>query len=761
MSRWRPSLRVLIAATIFAFGGIVLAVAIVQLTAAAEARSNQSVVEHAVMLASVTSQQLEGALRREEREAAKAATRGLASDRNVTFGALVNAGDTVVNATSFEHEGRPLADTPLASARALIERARRTEHADHWIDTVGARVIAVYPLSTFSARIGDPGSPASDAGVLVVMEDLRYRRAAARAEALGASLQAAALLLLLTLLAWRLLGGVVAQRLDQVVHAASRIERGDLSARAAVEGGDEIAVLGGAFDRMASRLEQSTATLSERETRFRRLVEFGSDIVLTLDAGGRVLYLGPSATRLYGWQPERVVGADVYSLVHPEDVVRLRPALEVVLREPGFTEPMLVRVRAGEGRWATMEAICHNPGDLEAGECVIVNARDATRRAELEEELRQAQKMEAVGRLAGGVAHDFNNLLTVILAGGEQLAERVDAESREEVHEILDAARRAAVLTQQLLTFSRRQTLHLEVIDTGETVGAMQSLIRRLLPAEIDVRVDVAGAPTPVLADAGQLSQVVLNLVVNAKDAMIDGGRLALSVHRERIAADDAARRHPLRAGEHAVLRVADTGAGMDAQTIDRIFEPFFTTKAEGRGTGLGLATSYGIVSQLGGAVEVESAVGVGTTFTILLPIHEQPAPDALAPRAAPAPRGTERLLVVEDDDALRALVSRMAARLGYSVQTAPHGIAALAILERETFDAVFTDVRMPKMNGIQFAAEARVRWPHLRFIFSSGFTSDGSDLDQALAAGGVFLPKPFSESELARALRSAIGGAA
>ena len=758
MRSWPPPLRSLIPWTVFAFGGVVLALAVAQMVVSVTNHADEAATQQVRLLGALTSTQVEGALRRDAPVEARAATRGLVNDLDIGLAALVDARDTILDATTFAYEGKHIAQSPLAGEQAMIDRVRVTTLQETKLDRAAGRAIAVFPITLTGDSTRGGAEPASRGGVLVVMEDLRFRRQAARAAVFATSAQAAGLLLVLAFLAWRVLGGVITRRLDRLVTAATRIESGDLSARAAVTGGDEIATLGGAFDRMATRLEAGTAALTERETRFRRLVEFGSDIVLTLAADGSVLYLGASARRLFGWDAERITGAHVLSLVHPEDVPRLRPAIDAVLREPGFTEPMLVRVRAAGGRWATIEAICHNPGDLESGERVIVNARDASQRAELEQELRQAQKMEAVGRLAGGVAHDFNNLLTVILAGSENLADRVDAESREEVREMMDAARRAAVLTQQLMTFSRRTALRLEVIDIGEAITGMQGLVRRLIAVDIELAVTVEGARMPVLADVGQLTQVVLNLAANAKDAMPNGGRLTISVRREAITAVEASRRHPLRAGDHVALRVADTGVGMDEATIARIFEPFFTTKPEGRGTGLGLATSYGIVAQLGGCVEVASALHEGTTFTILLPVHNADAPTPPPPPVSAAPRGTERLLIVEDDDALRTLVARMATRLGYRVQTAPHGVDALARLERETFDAVFTDVRMPQMNGIQFAAEARTRWPRLHFIFSSGFTADGADLDAALAQGGVFLPKPFSETELATALRSAIG---
>jgi signal transduction histidine kinase len=347
---------------------------------------------------------------------------------------------------------------------------------------------------------------------------------------------------------------------------------------------------------------------------------------------------------------------------------------------------------------------------------------------EKSEELRQAQKMEAIGRLAGGVAHDFNNLLLVIDGYSEFLASSLtDAKQRHFAEEIRSAGQRAAALTHQLLAFSRRQVLQPQVLDLNEAVRGMDAMLRRLIGAGVRVELDLDPALRPIEADPSQVSQVLLNLAVNARDAMAGAGRLEISTRND---------------GADVVLDVADTGVGMDEETRRRIFEPFFTTKEVGQGTGLGLSTVYGIVTQSGGSVDVRSAPGRGASFVVRFPATDAVEPRAIAEQPEPA-RGAERILVVDDEQVVRELLAKMLREQGYHVETAASAREARTLQGR--FDLLLTDVVMPEQDGVTLARDLAP--PQVLFI-------SGYDQDALVAADASFLQKPFSRDELTRAVR-------
>jgi signal transduction histidine kinase len=376
---------------------------------------------------------------------------------------------------------------------------------------------------------------------------------------------------------------------------------------------------------------------------------------------------------------------------------------------------------------------------------------------ERDEQLRQAVKMEAVGRLAGGVAHDFNNLLTVIIGYSEMLRHGLAADHplRTCTEEIVRAAQRGASLTQQLLAFSRKQVLQPTVLDLNQVVARMEKLLRPLIGEHVELALQLSAETCAVKADNGQLEQVIVNLAVNARDAMPAGGRLTLRTGLLTAEADD-----PVPPGRWAVLTVSDTGVGMDEATRLRIFEPFFTTKEAGRGTGLGLATVHGIVQQSGGHVTAVSELGHGSTFTVYLPQAWDAlrAPDA-APAAAPHPRGSETVLLVEDEPSVRGMVRAMLHRLGYTVLEAPGGEEAqkLAGQHPGPIHLLITDVVMPRLSGVEVARRLVQIRPGLRVLYISGYT-EGPLLRQALAEGiADALPKPFAAGPLAHKVREVL----
>ena len=383
---------------------------------------------------------------------------------------------------------------------------------------------------------------------------------------------------------------------------------------------------------------------------------------------------------------------------------------------------------------------------------------DISERKRLEDELRQAQKMEAIGRLAGGVAHDFNNLLTVIHGYSEMLMRDIGKPERAAQHidEIKKGADRAAALTRQLLAFSRRQVLAPEVMDLHAVVTNMAAMLHRLLGEDIELK--IAGSPQPrlVRADRGQMEQVIMNLAVNARDAMPKGGALTLETSVVNLDEDYAAGIVTVVPGSYAMLTVRDTGLGMAEEVRAHIFEPFFTTKEAGRGTGLGLATVYGIVKQSGGYIWVSSKPGQGTTFTIHLPevAEEHAKPGNTAARETPAAiAGRETILLVEDEAPVRRLVFQILCEAGYAVRQAGHGREALEIASNsaEPIRLLITDVVMPHMNGRELADELARRFPQMKVLFISGYPGNAVEERGILEPGSHFLQKPFSSETLLR----------
>jgi signal transduction histidine kinase/ActR/RegA family two-component response regulator len=389
--------------------------------------------------------------------------------------------------------------------------------------------------------------------------------------------------------------------------------------------------------------------------------------------------------------------------------------------------------------------------------------RNAEQRTQLEEQLRQAQKMDALGRLAGGVAHDFNNLLTVIKGNSDLALERIKPTDavRANCEQIRRVADRAALLTRQLLAFSRRQMLQPKILDLNELIVEMGRLLQRLLREDIEYKTDLGEPLGRVQADPGQMEQVLLNLIVNASDAMPKGGTLTIETVNVRVDETYAQSRTPLATGDYVMLAVSDTGHGMEASTKARIFEPFFTTKELGKGTGLGLATVYGVVKQSSGYIFVDSEPGAGARFEIYLPqVPEQVQAVAEEERAAKLRPGRETVLLVEDEADVRALTCEFLKSAGYQVLTAADGEEGLETGQRfgDEIDILVTDVVMPRLRGPELAKRLRLVLPDLKVVYMSGYTEEFSDMPNLLH-GAYFLQKPFSRDALLRQLQDALKG--
>jgi len=507
--------------------------------------------------------------------------------------------------------------------------------------------------------------------------------------------------------------------------------------------------------------KRAEEALVRSETTYRSLVEDSPFGIFRSTPDGQLLAVNPALVSILGYDSEaellqKNMTADVY--VDPAQRARL---LDEVLKSDSLT---------GESLWRRKDAktitVRHSARVVRGAERRVeyfnVLVEDITERKLLEAQLRQAQKMEAVGRLAGGIAHDFNNLLTAITGYADLALSdlREGDPMRQDMEEILRAAHRAAELTHQLLAFSRQQVLAPRVLDLNEVVQSVDKMLRRLVGEDVELLSVLAPGLGHVKADPGQLEQVIVNLAVNARDAMPTGGKLTIETADAEMAETRVRDLATVPAGRYVMLAITDSGTGMDEETKARIFEPFFTTKEQGKGTGLGLATVYGIVKQSGGFIWLYSEPGHGTTFKIYLPRVEGAA-DALTPPVGTAevPRGTETVLIVEDEEAVRALAKTALTRKGYRVLEAANGGEALLRCESEQapIHLLVTDVVMPGLGGAGLAQRLAPLRPDMKVLFISGYADRAAARHGTIQPGAAYLEKPFSLEALARKVREVL----
>lgn len=484
-----------------------------------------------------------------------------------------------------------------------------------------------------------------------------------------------------------------------------------------------------------------------------------------VDAEGRVLVESPRMREVLGWDPQERRGRSIFELVHPDDVEIARELVERLAASPGSSVMGAFRARHQDGSWRLVEVEGRNLLDDELVAGIVLTARDVTERRTLEQRLAQAERMEAVGRLAGGIAHDFNNLMTTVRGRVELLLEQAGGQGPflEGLVEIQRAAERAAKLTRKLLAFSRRQLLEPETVALNEAIRASEEALRQTLGEGIELALELDPGVGAVRVDRGQLDQVLLHLLFNAREAMPQGGRVTIRTANEELGPATTDQPYVV-SGAYVLLEVSDEGVGMDDETTRRAFEPFFTTKEKVQGKGLGLSMVYGVVKQSRGYVWLDSEPGRGTTVRVYLPCAETAGePAAEAARAADAGGARDAVLVVEDEESVRSLVRAVLGRRGYRVVEAASADEALRTVERHpgAIRLVLTDIVMPGLGGQELIERLAADHPGLRFILMSGYTDDPRVRSGLEERRIPFLAKPFTPRALLEKVETVLGGRA
>lgn len=502
--------------------------------------------------------------------------------------------------------------------------------------------------------------------------------------------------------------------------------------------------------------------LRDSEAKYRNLVEQSNDVIyLILD--DKLEYVNKKFCELTGYSREEVVSADfdIMNLVDAESRTMIEEFKNKGVKGEKLPDHYEFKAITKNGRVLDIEA---SVSRFRLGDSVAIQGilHDVTEKRRLEAQLLQSQRMEGIGRLAGGVAHDFNNLLTAISGHAELAALKIDSEHlvKEDLAEIEKAAMRASNLTKQLLAFSRKQTLIPKVVDLNSIITDMDTMLRRIIGEDIALTTIPADDLLPVKADVGQIEQVLINLVVNARDAMPSGGIIIIETSNVSITEDSMRMHAKVEPGSYATIAVSDTGEGMSPDIKDKIFEPFFTTKEVGQGTGLGLSTVYGIVKQSGGYIWVYSEPGIGSTFRVYLPaVEDETEVVERTEEADEIPKGEETVLVVEDEDAVREVAVSVLKRQGYKILAAKTGVEALKMVSqhKDDIDLVLTDVIMPSMGGLELSRKLHLKLPNLKVLFMSGYTSSAIFHQRLLEPGMTYLQKPFRADELAVSIRKVL----
>ncbi len=515
-----------------------------------------------------------------------------------------------------------------------------------------------------------------------------------------------------------------------------------------------------AFGQDITARKEAEHALVESEKKYRMVVENANDGILVTH-GEYMDFFNPRICEFTGYDVRELKKIPFLDLIHPDDrqMVENRLRRRMTGKDAERFYSIKIIDKSGETHWVEI-----NPERIEweGKPAVLAFVSEVTEKKRLEEELRQAQKMEAVGRLAGGVAHDFNNLLTVIEGYGDMLIGQTDDGSMMQrgIQQILAAGKRAEALTRQLLTFSRKQVLQPKILNLNALIGETEKMLRRLIGEDVEMVSNLTNELQDIKADPGQIEQVIMNLVINGRDAMPEGGQISIKTSMRDITPEQTKIFNDIKPGQYIQLDIADTGCGIDPQILPKIFEPFFTTKDRGKGTGLGLSTVFGIVKQSKGDIQVKTEPGKGTTFSIFLPCvtQEMYLEEKEASKKIKL-EGSETILVVEDEDQVRLLIRKTLQKKGYTVHDADNGNEAVEIFEKyaEDIDLILTDVVMPRMSGRKVADTVLSSNPDKKIVYMSGYTDEAIVRHGILNPGVNFLQKPFSSDELLKKVRDVL----
>ena len=608
-----------------------------------------------------------------------------------------------------------------------------------------------------------------EAQVRALLEPLENQRQALRQRIVQVLIAFTGISLLLLLASATVVTRRVVRPIQSLIAATEAIRRGDFKHRVPALFEDELGALRRSFNEMAEIVQRFVEQLMQSEARLaeaQRIAHVGN---WEVDLQTETLHWSAEVHRIYGIERKegRLARKVFWDAVHPDDVelVRATSQRSISTGEAFAVEHRIVRPD-GNVRVVREHAEMVR-GDTGRTIRMVGTVQDITEQKQIEEQLHQARKMEAIGLLASGVAHDFNNLLTVINGYGALLLEfhRIDDGVRKGIQSILAAGEKATALTQQLLTFGRKQVLQRRIVSLNEVAINIKPMLSRIIREDIELEMVLRDDLYPVRADLHQIEQVLMNLVINSRDAMPQGGRITIETQNIQFDQSYCSRHIGAVPGPHAMLAVADTGIGMDEQVKSRIFEPFFTTKEQGKGTGLGLPTVFGIVSQSGGHISVYSEPGQGTTFKLYFPVAcQSDTADAEegAKSQAASPRGTETILLVEDNQEVRQFAAEVLSSLGYTVLLAidGHDARALADSHRGTIHLLLTDVVLPKIGGRQLAEEISRRRPEVKVMYISGYAEHAAPSDGIGNASVFYLPKPFTPYALAKKVREVLDDA-
>ena len=510
---------------------------------------------------------------------------------------------------------------------------------------------------------------------------------------------------------------------------------------------------------------RAEATLRKKENDFRSIIENSLDIIISIHVDGTIRYVNPSVKRTLSFTPSELFNQSIFKLIHPEDIVLIKNEFEISYENQDEPRFIHLRILHKDGSWHWFESVVINHVENSEISGYVIHSRDITERIKnleekesLENDLRQVQKIEALGRLAGGIAHDFNNLLTVITGYAKVALKSIDSNHSlvPKISEIIKAGERGSSLTRQLLTFSRKQVFTPVPLNINKIIIDMKGMLERLIDEHIELVTILDPSLGMITADPIQVEQVIMNLCINARDAMPDGGKLLIETNNITLTPEDAEKMIDAKPGIYIQLTITDTGHGMDEEVLSHLFEPFFTTKEAGKGTGLGLATTYGIVKQSQGNIQIQSKPKQGSTFTVFFPCISHVVSKLATEKEKCIPHGKENVLLVEDDAEVRHLIRDLLKEYGYQVIEAFHGGEAIQIClkTKPCIDIVITDIIMPYKNGFEVAKQILEIYPKIKILYLTGHALNSTVQTRIAEENTPLLKKPFTPDEFLTRVR-------